>query len=783
MGSLADLLDARAKAVEERWEAQVRKDAPHPVDSGPELRDHVPDLLRELTTALRGGRPPRFSRYAREHGRQRYRLGFDLQTLVWEYGLLRSVLFDLIEESACPVSHAELRILADFLSTSVAEGVAEHVQQHAQEERDRLEAQVRHSRLVSEIARAVGGIADRRRMLERCAQLLIDQLPGCQVSVHLLEPEGGEAPLEVVAPAPAPGGEHDGKVGVDLPLKAGARVLGALTLHAREPLPGEALVALEQAADLIALGCERLSVEKQRQRLLTRAEEALAEAEFERQRLRTLFLTAPVAICTLEGPAHTFTFANAAYRALVGGRDVEGRPLLEALPEMRAQAFPALLDRVMSTGETVVGNETPVHLVEAGGPRTLSVNFVYAPLRGPAGRVEGVLVTASDVTELAEARAAAEAANAELNAIFRSLPDAVYVGGPAGIGRANQAALDMLGYRDMAELDKSVATLAEEIQTRRADTGEPVSAEDQAFSRALRGHPDVQEVVVRNRRTGEDRVVRSACAPILVGGEVVGAVAINTDVTERQRAEELVRERADFEKQLIGIVSHDLRNPLSAILLGAASLLRGEGLDERSTRLAVRIQTSAERAVRMIRDLLDFTQSRLGGGIPISRRPTDLQAAVWEVMEEVGATHPDREVRVNALGDGQGEWDPDRLAQVLQNLLTNALRYSPPGTPVEVRTRDEGEVVSIEVHNRGDPIPPERLGRLFEPFQRGTGPDPSTRSVGLGLYIVKQLVAAHGGTVSARSSAEEGTTFRVRLPRAAVRRLPEEQEAPPPTLH
>jgi signal transduction histidine kinase len=278
-------------------------------------------------------------------------------------------------------------------------------------------------------------------------------------------------------------------------------------------------------------------------------------------------------------------------------------------------------------------------------------------------------------------------------------------------------------------------------------------------------------------------VVRSACAPILVGGEVVGAVAINTDVTERQRAEELVRERADFEKQLIGIVSHDLRNPLSAILLGAASLLRGEGLDERSTRLAVRIQTSAERAVRMIRDLLDFTQSRLGGGIPISRRPTDLQAAVWEVMEEVGATHPDREVRVNALGDGQGEWDPDRLAQVLQNLLTNALRYSPPGTPVEVRTRDEGEVVSIEVHNRGDPIPPERLGRLFEPFQRGTGPDPSTRSVGLGLYIVKQLVAAHGGTVSARSSAEEGTTFQVRLPRAAVRRLPEEQEAPPPTLH
>ena len=119
-------------------------------------------------------------------------------------------------------------------------------------------------------------------------------------------------------------------------------------------------------------------------------------------------------------------------------------------------------------------------------------------------------------------------------------------------------------------------------------------------------------------------------------------------------------------------------------------------------------------------------------------------------------------------GEGGGEWDGDRLAQVVTNLVTNALAYSPAGTPVRVETRGEDGTVLLRVHNTGKPIPPELLPRLFEPMTRGrAGGDAASRSIGLGLFIVANIVHAHGGTIEVRSEASEGTTFTVRLPRHA----------------
>jgi signal transduction histidine kinase len=130
---------------------------------------------------------------------------------------------------------------------------------------------------------------------------------------------------------------------------------------------------------------------------------------------------------------------------------------------------------------------------------------------------------------------------------------------------------------------------------------------------------------------------------------------------------------------------------------------------------------------------------------------------------------PDREVRVESNGDGQGEWDTDRVAQVITNLVTNALKYSPEGTPVTVRTRGDSGTVCVEVHNEGDPIPLKIQQHLFEPMRRGDEQaDRTSRSIGLGLFIVDHLIRAHGGTVNVRSTAPEGTTFAVRLPREAV---------------
>ena len=235
---------------------------------------------------------------------------------------------------------------------------------------------------------------------------------------------------------------------------------------------------------------------------------------------------------------------------------------------------------------------------------------------------------------------------------------------------------------------------------------------------------------------------------------------------ERKQAEEEIRQRAEFEQQLIGVVSHDLRNPLNAILLGAASLLRQEGLTDRQTATVARMQASAERAARLIRDLLDFTQARFGGGIPVQPRPCDLHALVRQAADEIEASFPERALRLQHSGEGQGDWDPDRLAQALINLLANAVTYSPEDTEVRVNVQGLEDGVVVDIHNRGEPISAELLPRLFEPMTRGTRvQDRSSRSVGLGLYIVDRIVRAHRGVVHVQSSAQEGTTFSLRLPR------------------
>ncbi|QRK11069.1 PAS domain-containing protein [Archangium violaceum] len=244
-----------------------------------------------------------------------------------------------------------------------------------------------------------------------------------------------------------------------------------------------------------------------------------------------------------------------------------------------------------------------------------------------------------------------------------------------------------------------------------------------------------------------------------------GIAVFFRDVTEQKHAEERLRQASEFEQQLIGIVSHDLRNPLNAILLSCTALLRHDGLDATALRTVTRIQASAERASRLIRDLLDLTRGRLGGGIPITRSPVDLRYVVDAVVEEMEAAHPSRRVVVHASGDLRGNWDAQRLSQLLGNLLKNALDYSPEDSPVEVVLAEEAAGVRLEVRNRGEPIPPESMGRLFEPFQRGGGVAAARPGLGLGLYIVRLIVDAHGGTLEARSTAAEGSVFTVRLPR------------------
>lgn len=271
-------------------------------------------------------------------------------------------------------------------------------------------------------------------------------------------------------------------------------------------------------------------------------------------------------------------------------------------------------------------------------------------------------------------------------------------------------------------------------------------------------------------RDGLDRWVWDRAVAIFGDeGELLHLEGFATDVTQQVHAEMEMKKRVDFEQQLIGIVSHDLRNPLNVIMLAANTAVRSEDASERVTRLLVKIQAAGDRAARMIGDLLDFTQSRLGGGILIAPRRVNLRELVEQVVDEAETTHPGRRIEVAHSGDLDGEWDFDRLSQALQNLVVNAMKHSPPGSPVSVRTRRTEDGVELTVHNQGEPIPDTLRPRLFQPMQRGSAAfDRASRSVGLGLYIVDQIVRRHGGHIEVESCAERGTSFRIELPLVAV---------------
>jgi signal transduction histidine kinase len=228
---------------------------------------------------------------------------------------------------------------------------------------------------------------------------------------------------------------------------------------------------------------------------------------------------------------------------------------------------------------------------------------------------------------------------------------------------------------------------------------------------------------------------------------------------------DVLKSAEELRELFIGVLAHDLSNPLSAIVSTADVMLRRGTLPEIEYKATARISSTASRALRMIDQLLDFTRSRLGGGLPVHRVTTDLARICRTTIDELESKHPDRVLVFEANGACIGDWDPDRLAQLVGNLVANAIQHGEPGAPVRVRLRGEGENVIVHVANQGNPIPPELLPTIFEAFRRRTGDNPS-RGLGLGLFIARQIVEAHGGSIDVESvAAARTTTVTVRLPR------------------
>lgn len=240
------------------------------------------------------------------------------------------------------------------------------------------------------------------------------------------------------------------------------------------------------------------------------------------------------------------------------------------------------------------------------------------------------------------------------------------------------------------------------------------------------------------------------------------------DVTQEKARMLEVEELLTSEQHLIGIVSHDLRNPISAVAMGAQALLRHKDNPERIERIAHRIAGSCEKAERLIHNMLDFTQARSGRGLSVQLAQMDLVDVTARTVEEVQAAHPERRIQLCASSNVPIVGDKDRIGQVVGNLLSNACKYSSAQGFVRVTIEHDASDVILKVHNDGDPIPPEVMPYLFKPYRRGTHTGHKQRNVGLGLFIVREIVARHGGTVDVESAPTLGTTVRIILPDAQL---------------
>jgi signal transduction histidine kinase len=201
--------------------------------------------------------------------------------------------------------------------------------------------------------------------------------------------------------------------------------------------------------------------------------------------------------------------------------------------------------------------------------------------------------------------------------------------------------------------------------------------------------------------------------------------------------------------------------------MSVTAVLRDADVPDRHRRTLERADAGVTRMSRLIDDLLDYSRARLGKGLRVVPAPTNLDLICGGVLDAARAAFPSRTLAYRHDGDGAGEWDAGRIEQVLLNLLTNAVRYGEEGRDITLSWTGAPDRKVISVHNHGVPIAPELLGHIFEPFKRGDAAGNTWGGVGLGLYIVKQIVGAHGGLVAVRSQRGAGTTFEVTLPTVA----------------
>jgi PAS domain S-box-containing protein len=502
-----------------------------------------------------------------------------------------------------------------------------------------------------------------------------------------------------------------------------------------------------------------------------RLESAREAAERAEHRIREVFAQAPAFLAVLRGPEHRFEFTNDAYDRLVGHRALVGQRVADALPELEEQGFLAILDRVFSTGEPFIGRAIPVTLerTTGEGPEEVFLDFVYKPLTGPQGVIEGIVAHGSDVTEAVTARRLIEASAAQYRFLADAIPVQVWTATPDGL-------LDYVNDRAEEYFGVPMHDLVGERWQHFVHPDDVAPAGASWAHSLATGAP--YEVEFRLR--GADGVYRWHLARGTAQRSSEGALlrwfGTNTDIEDAKRNEaelkrltseatEANRAKSDF----LAAMSHELRTPLNAIG-GYAQLIemgvRGPVTDAMVEDLR-KIQRSKEHLNTLVGGVLAFAKGGTGR-IELQPRRVRVDALLDSVLDMIRPQLAERSLALERgpVSDGLAVVaDEDKARQILLNLLANALKFTPAGGSIAVTTRDAGGVVALAVRDTGIGVPTELLEQIFEPFvQAKRAVHTRDGGVGLGLAISRQLARAMQGDLRVESVEGSGSTFTLTLP-------------------
>jgi signal transduction histidine kinase len=327
-------------------------------------------------------------------------------------------------------------------------------------------------------------------------------------------------------------------------------------------------------------------------------------------------------------------------------------------------------------------------------------------------------------------------------------------------------AADMEAYQTRQEqFDKSVGTGPE------LPAGQQSAAQDHGLGRATDRFSLIEMV-------SEYRALRASVARLWLDAPsqsndrdcMVELVRFN-EALDQILAESVVRftSKLDTDADLFtASIGHDLRNPLNAVVVSSQVLSQSTTLSEQDRAAVIRIERSAGRITGMLNELRDFTRTRLGALVELKRERCDLGEICRRIVDELSAAYPTRRLSMEQIGEMTAEIDSSRVAQLLSNLVGNALQHGSVGGPVTVVARGASDSITISIHNKGPAIAADQLKTIFDPLNRGPqGRSEDPGSLGLGLYIARQIALAHGGNIEVVSTLVEGTTFSAHLSRRA----------------